>query len=156
LEDCTGTIECKSGLICDCTRKPGCQTKCIKPTYFLLAGPGAVWGQECNPADTGFNKGCTCNYAAKTYMFLKEVSTTINDGILPLYKTFIKCMVDGQCANSGNFGGPLSCARQKGCYQIYLDVILQSQFGDASLRPTICSAQGIAAMFALIVMMLLL
>jgi hypothetical protein len=150
--DCKGITECKAGLLCDCI-KPPCQAKCIKPTYFILAGPGAAWGEECNPADTAYAQGCQCNFATKTYMYLKERSTTYPEALVPAYKNFIKCLVDNGCGSIFTTG-PMSCLRTR-CYSIYREAFSLT-VPDRSLLPPVCSAQGLAAMFALIVMMLLL
>jgi len=152
--DCKQTEQCRPGLICDCiVDRSNCQTKCIKPTYFLLSGPGAIWGEECNPTGTGVGPGCRCNYASKTFRYLKEVSKTSLDNT-GIFKSFQKCMVDAQCSAQIS-NGPQSCLRTK-CYHIYQDAIKTVVYPDSSLVPTFCSAQGLAAMFGLLMMMLLL
>jgi len=145
---CNSTSQCKFGLICDCKRvNPAvpCKTKCVKPVYFFLPASGGVaWGPECNPYDTNTNTGCACNSATKVYMYLKEISTTIAEGCLPVGKELFKCMKDKGCNQlSGIYR---SCLREN-CWQQYLNYEnLCFLNPDPSVHPPHCSAQGLAAM----------
>jgi len=150
--NCTITQQCKPGMICDCI-KPPCVPKCIKPTYFILSGYGAAWGQDCDPADSQAGPGCRCNYDAKIYMYLKEVSQTYPDACGPSTKEFYKCLEDKGCSSASL--APKSCYRTN-CYQFNTLSRTACSSVPPSLLPPICSAQGIAAMFALLVTMLLL
>jgi len=149
--NCSTTQQCKAGLICDCILPP-CIPKCIKPTYFILGGYGAAWGQDCDPADPS-NSGCVCNYDTKIYMFLKEVSKTYQDGCAGAQTDFYKCMETHSCSFPNL--GPKSCFRTN-CYSYYSSGSGICSPVPSSLTPPICSAQGLAAMFALLVTMLLL
>jgi hypothetical protein len=148
--NCSSTSECKPGFICDCI-KPPCIPKCIKPTYFLLGGYGAAWGQDCDPVDPS-NTGCVCNYDAKIYMFLKEVSKTYPDACAETTKQFYKCLEDKGCATA-NLASK-SCYRTN-CYHFNSISRTACSSVPSSLLPPVCSAQGIAAMYALLAMMLM-
>jgi hypothetical protein len=85
-------------------------------------------------------------------MYLKETSRTIPESYVNGFKNILKCATANSCGG-GSFG-PMSCLR-KNCYSQYLEYYY-GIYSDASLRPPICSAQGLAAIFALLVTLLLL
>jgi len=152
--NCTDTSQCKPGFICDCiVGRPTCIKNCIRPTYFLLGGYGAAWGQDCDPSDNNVGTGCRCNYDAKIYMYLKEVSQTYLDACPGADKEFYKCLEVNSCVRANL--APKSCYRTK-CYHFHSLLRTACSSVPPSLVPPICSAQGIAAMFTLLVTMLLL
>jgi len=142
---CASVFECKSGLECY-------QQVCTKPSYhFLGAAGGAAWGPDCDPNDGA--PGCTCNYASKMYMYLKEVSITLPENLVNLYKDFDKCMSDNGCTSVNT--GYDSCLRKK-CYAVYNILLDTASYPQDTLRPPHCGASGFILMtIAMIVLMLL-
>jgi hypothetical protein len=141
---CTATQECVSGLECY-------EGRCIKPSYHFLGGPGALWGQECDPISG--EPGCRCNHASKIFMYLKEASVTLPESLKNIYKDFENCMVLNGCTSVNE--GYDSCMR-KYCYTLYTNLYDTYIYSDPSLRPTHCGANGIVVMFLSMVVLMLL
>jgi hypothetical protein len=116
-----------------------------------LNGPGAIWGQECDPASG--EPGCRCNYASKIFMYLKEASVTYPESLSVIYKDFERCMIDRGCTNVNDRYE--SCMRRN-CYAIYTNLIDTLFFADVSLKPTRCGANGIVVMVLMTVVLMLL
>jgi len=140
---CESTTHCKPGF--ECFSK-----QCVKPGYHFLNGPGAVWGQECDPYQG--DPGCKCNYASKIYMYLKEASVTVPEGCQNVRKDFEKCMIDRGCSAINT--GADTCMR-KNCYALY---ITQRDVcgSDVSLRPTKCGASEMIVMMLFVIIIILL
>lgn len=141
---CNYVQQCSLGLECY-------NLVCSKPSYhFLGAAGGASWGQNCDP--TYGEAGCTCNYQAKSFQYLKESSTVVTQACVNAQTDFSTCMSQKSCGNGPGLG-PTSCMRQN-CYNQYVST-QSACASDPSLSPPVCGANEILVMLLLAVFLIL-
>jgi hypothetical protein len=149
-ENCSSTIDCKTGLIC--SPNDDFVSVCSAPKYFLLGIGSSAWGQECIP---GSGAGCKCHGGSKVFQYHKETRATYTDACKASIKAYTGCMDTRNCKyNTGSD----SCLR-KNCYDLLkrglLDCSESTLLGQGGLSLNFCGASNIVLIFVLMILAIL-